>query len=68
MRKHDDDPDLWILTFRAAPGHAAPMGVRVKRLLKMALRAFGLRCVRVSGSEPPVDHQQANDEQGRKTE
>jgi hypothetical protein len=38
--------ETWVLTFVPAPGYAAPMATRVKRLLKTALRAFGLRCIR----------------------
>jgi hypothetical protein len=44
---HSDD--IWVLTFVPTGPSTAPMSVRVKRLLKCALRAFGLKCVRVSG-------------------
>lgn len=39
----------WELVFRAAPGFAAPLPCRVRRLLKAALRAYGLKCVRARG-------------------
>lgn len=41
-----DEGSLWRLTFRVLP-HELPEGVRVRWLLKYALRALGLRCVRV---------------------
>lgn len=48
-----DPLDTWVLTFTRARGHGeAPTCVRVRRLLKCALRSFGLKCVKVSG--PPV--------------
>jgi hypothetical protein len=50
-----DAENTWTLTFFPAPGHAAPMSVRVKRLLKLALRAFGLRCISVSGGPEAAD-------------
>jgi hypothetical protein len=45
--------DTWILTLVPAPGSAAPMAVRVKRLLKLMLRAFKIRCIQVSA--PPAE-------------
>ena len=49
--KNTDD-DVWTLSFAAAPGYPAPMNCRVRRLLKVAGRVYGLKCVAVSG--PPV--------------
>ena len=45
-------PATWFLAFRAE-GDGPPVEIRVRRLLKRALRGFGLRCVdyRV---DPPV--------------
>ena len=40
----DHRPDDWTLTFRAT-GQGPPVEIRVRRLLKAALRAYGLRCV-----------------------
>jgi hypothetical protein len=40
--------ERWTLTFEGMPGHSAPVGRRVAGLLKMARRAFGLRCVSVA--------------------
>ena len=37
-------PDDWTLTFRAT-GQGPPVEIRVRRLLKAALRAYGLRCI-----------------------
>jgi|GEM_PF-4241514 len=45
------DTDIWTLTFRPT-GDGPPTEIRIRRLLKHALRALGLRCVRVAGDEP----------------
>ena len=37
-------PDDWTLTFRAT-GQGPPVAIRVRRLLKAALRSYGLRCI-----------------------
>jgi hypothetical protein len=38
--------ETWKLTFKAAPDeNGVPMPVRVRRLLKAALRSYRLRCV-----------------------
>jgi hypothetical protein len=39
------------LTLVSAPGHAAPTSVRLRRLLKAALRTYGFRCTYVSLAE-----------------
>lgn len=41
----------WHLTLRSLPGWTIPVAVRVRRVLRYALRACGLRCV--SLREPP---------------
>jgi hypothetical protein len=38
------EAELWHLTFRAE-GDGPPVAIRVRRLLKRALRSFGLRCI-----------------------
>jgi hypothetical protein len=43
----------WILAFEPMPGWGAPMEIRVRFLLKHALRSLGLRCVAVAGDVPP---------------
>lgn len=44
-------PETYTLTFQAADNDSPPVDVRVRRLLKCALRSFGLKCVRLD--EPP---------------
>jgi hypothetical protein len=46
--------ERWTLTFEGMPGHPAPVGRRVAGLLKLAKRAFGLRCTAVA--EPRCDN------------
>jgi hypothetical protein len=42
----DRDPQpTYHIAFRPAPGFGAPPPVRLRRLLKAALRSFGLRAV-----------------------
>jgi hypothetical protein len=41
-----DEPD-WVIQLRPL-GSAAPAEVRIRRLLKLALRGLGLRCVSMS--------------------
>lgn len=65
------DPELWKLTFRAINRRVAggvPPEIRVRRLLKKALREFGLRCVDIAGGkgvgrvvDPKVIEDWAND-------
>lgn len=39
-------PETWTLTFRdARPDSVVPFVIRVRKLLKYALRALGLRCI-----------------------
>jgi hypothetical protein len=52
----DPDPDI-VLTFRPLPdAEDVPVGVRVRQLIKTALRRDRLRCVRVEGLPP--EHKQ----------
>jgi hypothetical protein len=46
------EPEKWVLTF-VALDDPAPVAVRVRNLLKRALRSFTLRCVAISGSAEP---------------
>lgn len=46
-------PDVFVVTFAAVPGDAIPPEVRLKKLLKFALRATGLRCVGLASTNPP---------------
>lgn len=39
-------PDVWVLTFKPT-GDGPPTEIRIRRLLKHALRSVGLRCVRL---------------------
>jgi hypothetical protein len=52
MSGSTERPGDWLLTFRSE-GEGPPTVLRVRRLLKAALRAYGLRCVRVD--EVPDD-------------
>jgi hypothetical protein len=45
-------PEIWTLTFRPLPSPIPPE-LRIKALLKRALRQHGLRCVYIG--EPKVD-------------
>ena len=45
-------PDRWKLTFQAE-GDGPPVAVRVRRLLKAALRTYRLRCVAVDSPDRP---------------
>lgn len=49
-----DEP---VIHFRTEPGHAAPSAIRLRRLLKVALRSFGFRCVAI---RPPGSVAQAS--------
>ena len=45
------DPERWVLTFRPL-ADAIPSELRIRRLLKFALRSLKLRCVRLG--QPPA--------------
>jgi hypothetical protein len=47
----DPSPNYVRLTFKPLPSDA-PVEIRLKRLLKAALRWFGFRCVRVEEVSP----------------
>jgi hypothetical protein len=47
----DQGQPVYRLTLRAQPG-AVPPVVRLRRLLKTALRSFGLRCLAVEEVRP----------------
>ena len=49
MSRAADDPDVWVLCFRPAPGDYPPMARRVARLLKIAKRSCGMICTRHCG-------------------
>jgi hypothetical protein len=42
--------DRWVLSFEAT-GEGPPVEIRIRRLLKTALRAYDLRCVHVENHE-----------------
>lgn len=51
--KHN--PEKWTLTFTAAPSEDnPPMCVRIRRLLKAALRSYSLKCVDIT-TKPQED-------------
>ena len=57
MRKleHENEPIIYRLVLRVMPGDVDAT-TRLKQLLKLALRRFGFRCVRVeqvSGDDKP---------------
>ena len=41
------NPPTFEITFRAEAGDSIPAIIRLRRLLKVALRSFGLRCVTI---------------------
>lgn len=45
----------WTLTFRPTDGGEPTAALRVRRLLKFALRTCGLRCVGIRETLPPSD-------------
>lgn len=57
-------PDDWWICLRPLPGDV-PTAARMKQLLKLALRRFGLRCVKVSGKGP--DGAEIEGEKGSQT-
>lgn len=56
----------WTLTFRAE-GDGPPVECRVRRLLKAALRCYGLRCVGYGDGETPRHAAQDARSEGRMT-
>ncbi len=57
-----ESPSNWLMEFRPE-GQGPPAAIRVRRLLKAALRAYGLRCVTVypAGVIPPVSAAKASE-------
>jgi hypothetical protein len=49
--KRAEQPE-YRLRFRALPDRVPPI-IRLRRLLKLALRAFGMRCVMIEGIDIP---------------
>jgi hypothetical protein len=45
------DPDEWVIVLRALPS-VVPAAIRVRHLLKRALRDWNLRCVSCSSKLP----------------
>ena len=67
-------PDDWHLTFRAE-GQGPPVAIRVRRLLKAALRSYGLRCIshvhpddKPAANAPPPPQPPASPTRNRKLE
>ena len=62
----DTDRETWTLAFRPE-GAGPPVQHRVRRLLKAALRSYGLRCTRLDGPpamEPGTEQLPARDKDG----
>lgn len=47
------DPEKWVIVLRALPD-PVPSAVRMRKLLKTALRSLGLRCESVAPDVPPT--------------
>ncbi len=56
-------PEQFRLTIESAPGWSAPAIVRVRRPLKVLLRAFGLKCVDLT-EMPPANDDRTNSSEG----
>lgn len=52
-------PDEWIFVFQALPSET-PAPIRIRHLLKRALRDWGLKCVRMLPELPPDEEAEAN--------
>jgi hypothetical protein len=50
MSRRRTQSEVWPMTFRAE-GAGPPAAIRVRRLLKAALRGYGLRCVSLCGPD-----------------
>jgi len=53
------EPEKFVITVRAE-GPGPPVPQRLKRLLKVMLRAYGVRCVRIAPETPPDPPARAN--------
>jgi hypothetical protein len=51
--------DTWTITV-CPTGNGPPPEIRIRRLLKVALRAFGLRCVAVAKEQEPDNPNRKN--------
>ena len=54
------NPDRWTLTFEPLP-HDVPATVRIRHLLKYALRTLRLKCVSVDGEKVRQTRSQASE-------
>ena len=50
--KMKEEKPTFALTLEAVPGSDVPAAIRLKRFLKSALRAYGLRCTRAEEIHP----------------
>lgn len=53
-RPAPDERPRYLVELEALPDDLAPAAVRLRRLLKVALRAFRLRCVRAEEAPGPT--------------
>jgi hypothetical protein len=53
---------VYIIHLQAQPDHPAPPAVRLRRLLKIAGRALGLKCVKMVEQVPPPPRQRGKHE------
>jgi hypothetical protein len=51
-------PERYILELEALPGDDRPADMRLRGLLKVSLRRFGLRCTRCGWAALPHQHSQ----------
>lgn len=56
------DQDDWRLTFHPL-AHDAPIPIRIRHLLKRALRDWGLKCTKIEGPEPGFDPDPTDEEE-----
>lgn len=61
--KPESDPEVWVIHVRAT-GDGPPVHIRVRKFLKCALRAYGLRCTRVTGENTSANQNAANEAVG----
>jgi len=56
FQNHDQNDHKWTLTFRTE-GDGPPPTIRIRHLLKTALRACGLRCVAIAQDAHQAHHE-----------
>ena len=56
------NPPTFEITFRAEAGDSIPAIIRLRRLLKVALRSFGLRCTLIREITPQVQDTEIRDD------